>query len=189
MRELYCRVIAACLTLIPLGGCVMGYRENFSFRLEDGTSCPSASEVTTSCVLEVQGVGYVHVFANISGNDATPITIRLIPFAGTTAKWLSRELTIVNMDSGDVTSKVVLDGNLIRGGFNVNPDFKYEINRASYTTLGKYADSTVTIKPRIQNIELRFPKVLIGDSQVRVPPVRFRDGPRLAVPLPIMPMH
>jgi hypothetical protein len=163
------KIIATTTIIVSLAGCAFGFAGNFSF------SQAQCRLLNSSCVIEMQDVGYVIVSAgaNLQAVDETKIGIRLKPRDGVVAAWSSAQLELVDRDNIKSVQLKVLDTSQVMGR-RLDP----KIDEAASVMYGPYSEAEFRVKPRISKMEIRFPPVLVNGRMVQVQPVQIDDGTR-----------
>ncbi len=181
MTEMPIRNVFVALIVAVCSGCAMCHTYSSEFMHADSTPCPLSN--IGWCIEEIPNVGYVGVNAYISPDNATNFNIRLALNAGITGQWSQKDVTVIDLenktamttpglDTGSGTGRSLAD--LIHSSLEETPD-----TRLGY---GWTSDSGFVLKPRIARLELRFPPIVIDGKEIKVPPLRYKEGPRIPVP-------
>jgi hypothetical protein len=173
------RILVAATIVVTLAGCAVGYVGNFSF---PDVKCRMLGSL---CVIELPAIGYLGVgpSAILGAVDQTKVSFRLAPREGVVAAWASAEITLVDLDNNKSVQLKALDTKQVVGHY-----FAPHVDEDEWVLYGAYAPGEFYLKPRITNMEVRFPLILLDGRTVQVPPVRIYDGlrtPKAVIP----PLH
>jgi hypothetical protein len=165
---------------VMLGGCIIAWQDNFSYSYGSATPCSKTMEW---CIFEVPQLGYMGVKADGGvGTEYTNLALRLAPRPGVTAAWSAREVRLIDLDSNATKDMAVLETKRVLGG---DPTPAVPTAGPNLVFHGGYSPADFSLRTRIKRFELRFPPVVVGESQLQVPPVQITDGARFPMPVPI----
>jgi hypothetical protein len=169
--------------LIACGGCATAWAPSVRYLPQDGADCMSERYARDSCIIAIPQVGYLNVVINTLGPDQTDVTIRLAPDADVDLRWASKDLVLVDLDSGTTSIKTALPTRSVRG--------TREHGSAGYLAVlyGPNLYGQFHLPQRINHAELRFPDVVASSRTVRGLRFRYDDGPRMRVPVPAYHSH
>lgn len=173
-------IILLALAFATCNSCMFGYYTGGTVAtVEDSMPCPSKPDVDWQCVLEFPEFGYLGINSVAYRGDQTFITVRLAPRQGVEVRWFGSEITLFDLTKNAPVQRQKLDPNPVVGG-----DKSGHFTDHRLVGYGRSIETRFYVKPLVDHMELRFPPVLVGGTQVKIPSVQLREKMRIPVVVP-----